>query len=98
MAQADEHGARAPFLQKFSPRFMENNEGLAAFLASDFHVLPAKLRANAGSKGLGNGFFGGEARGQKWRGHVVRKTIADLVGMQNALEESLPKTLVRSLD
>ena len=44
---------------------VQHDVGLAGFFAADFHVLPAQLRADAGAKGLGDGFLAGKARRQK---------------------------------
>src|SRR5438552_16654551 len=98
MAEADEHGARASGLQQLLAGLVQDHEGLAAFFAPDFHVLPAEFGADAGAEGFGNSLLGRKARGQEWGGGFVRKTIADFIGVQDALEESLAESLVGSVN
>ncbi len=90
--------APAALLEKSFPAVMEDDERLAGFFAANLHVLPAKLRANAGAEGLGNRLFRGESRRQMWRGVSVRETIRDFVRPQDASQKTLTKLLVRRPD
>ena len=62
MAEADENHASVSLRQQLFAGFVKDNEWLATFLASDFHVLPPELRADAGAEGLGDCLLGGETR------------------------------------
>ena len=63
VAQAEMNDPSGTLLQEFLTATVQNHKRLTAFLASHFHVLPAKLSANAGAEGLGNRLLGREARG-----------------------------------
>src|SRR5437660_10381749 len=65
VAQADEHDPSAARFQQFSSCLMQDNERFPALLASDLHILPAKLRADPCSECLRDRFFGCETRRQK---------------------------------
>ena len=77
---------------------MQDNKRLAALLAADLHIQPPKLGADARAECFGDGFLGSKPRRQKGRRHLIGKAILDLVRMQNAVQESLPKLLVRGLN
>jgi hypothetical protein len=66
VAQADQYHARVPLFQEPLAVAMQNHEGFTTFLAAYFHVLPAKLRADAGPERLGNRLFRRKTRSQKW--------------------------------
>ncbi len=85
-------------LQQLFPGRMQDYERFAAFLASDLHIVPAKLRADARAEGLGNGFLGRKTRRQERRRHAMRQAVADFVRVQNALQKSLAKPFVRGRD
>src|SRR5437660_6696717 len=77
---------------------MQNHKRFAALLTSYLHVVPAKLGANAGAERFRNGFLRCEPCGEKRGGHAMGKTIANLVRVQNAIQKSFTKALVRRLD
>ena len=77
---------------------MQHHEWLAGFLAPDFHVLPAQLRADAGAERLGNGLLGREPHGQERRGILVRETVGDFVRMQDTVHEPPAEFFVRRCD
>ena len=77
---------------------MQNHERFAAVFAPDFHVLPAKLRADAGAESFGNGFLACKPRRQKGRRGAVRQTVLDLAWVQNPTQEPLAKSLERGLN
>src|SRR5271168_2382191 len=55
VTQTDEDRASAAGKQQLLTVLVQDHVWLAALLACDFHVVPAKLRADSGSEGLGNG-------------------------------------------
>ena len=88
VAESEVDNAGAAAGEQLPGLVMEENEGFAGFLAADFDVLPAELGADAGAKGLGDGFFGGETRGEKRRGIFVGKAVGHFGGPEEAAEES----------
>ena len=98
VAQADKQSFRAAGLEQFFPLAVQDHERLAGFLAPDFHVLPAELRADAGAERLGNGLLGRESHGQERRGILVRETVGDFVRVQDAVHEPLAEFFVRRRD
>lgn len=76
---------------------MQDHERLAGFLAADFHVAPAELRADAGAKRLGNRLFRRKPRGDERRGIFVRQAVSDFVREQKTVEKPLAEPLVRRL-
>ena len=77
---------------------MQHHERFAGFLAADFDVPPAQLRANAGAERLGDGLFGRKAHGQKRRRLAMRKAVGDLVRQQNPADEAFAKFFMRRRD
>ena len=77
---------------------MQHHERFPGFLAPDFHVLPAKGRADAGAERLGNGLLGREPRREERRRVFVRETIGDFVRVQDAVHEPLAELFVRRGD
>src|SRR5256885_1047594 len=65
VTQAELEPRAAADFEKLLPAAVQDDEGLARFLAAHLHVLPTQLLANAGAERLGDRLLGGEPRGQK---------------------------------
>ena len=98
VAQADEQLPGLARFKQFLSRAVQHHERLAGFLPADFHVLPAKLRADAGAERLGNRLLGREPRRDKRRGMPVRQAIRHFIRQQNPLPEPLAEFLQRRRD
>src|SRR6266542_1180278 len=98
VAQAQMQAASTPLLHQAQAVAMQDDERFATRFATDFHVLPAKLFANAGSERLRDRFLGREPRSQEGGGTFVAETIRDLRRLENALEEPFPELLVSRLN
>jgi len=77
---------------------VQDYKRLAALLPPDFHVLPSQVRADARAEGFGDGLLGRKPCSQKRTWRAMRKAVADLAWVQNALQEPVAKFLIRSLD
>jgi len=98
VAQADEQLPRLARGKQFFSPAVHHHERLAGFLPADFHVLPAKLRADASAERLGNRLLGREPGGDKRRGILVRQAIGNFIRQQDPLSEPLAKFFQRRLD
>src|SRR6266496_3256999 len=98
VAQADQHRSPTARLRQLLPRLVQDHERLAALLAPDLHILPAKLRADPRAECLRDGLLRREPRRQEWRRRFVRQAISDFVRMQNPIQKALAKAFVRSLN
>ena len=95
MAEAEVQGAGVHLLEQKFAGVVEDDVGLAGFFAADFHVLPAKLAADAGAEGFGDGFLGGEASGEKGGRFLVGKAVRDFFGAEDALQKAFAEFFVR---
>jgi len=84
--------------EQFQALAVQDDVGFAGIFAANFHVVPAELRANAGAKGLGDGFLGRKSGGQKWAGNFVGETVGRFGGMKDAIEKSFAVPLARGFN
>ena len=84
--------------EQFQAFAIEDDEGFAGVFAANFHVAPAELRANAGAKGLGDGFLGRKSGGQKRAGEFVGETVGRFGGMKDAVQEPFAVPLARGFN
>jgi hypothetical protein len=84
--------------EKFLAFASEDNVRLAGFFAANFHIMPSERSADANAEGFGDGFLGGETRGDVWNGIRVREAVSGFFGDENALKEAAAMLLPNALD
>jgi len=70
---------------------MEAKIGLAGILTDDLNILPSQFRADAGSEGFAEGFFGRETGGEMDVSVSLAQTIILLGLKEKAIQKPLTK-------
>src|SRR5437016_9246144 len=98
VTQAELKPCATALLEKFRSVVVQDDEGLARFLAAHFHVLPSQLLSNSGAERFGDRLFRRKTRGEERRGISMGETIGDLDRAQDAIQKTLAKFFVGSAD
>ena len=77
---------------------VQNHVRLAGFAATDFHVMPTKLRPDTGAKSFCDGFLCRKSRGDILRGVLKCGAVGDFTRAQNALDERIAESFERRFD
>src|SRR5215472_6027840 len=77
---------------------MQDHKRLPALFPANFHVSPSQLRPNPSAKCFRNRLLRGEPGRQKWSWRFVGDAVADLVWMQDTIQEPVAKPVIRRLN
>jgi len=98
VAEAEVEVPTATLFEEAEPGAREPDVRLAGATAEDLDVLPAERMADAGTEGLRDGFFGGEARCQVGCRRLEGEAVRDFGGAKNAFQEAFAEPLMGGLD
>lgn len=95
VGEAEVGGRDTATLGEFQALAVENELRSAGIESPHLHVVPAEINADAGLKGFGGGFLGGEPGGEMWERIGMVETVFDLGFDEDSLREAFPELLVR---
>jgi len=93
VTQAEVNDAPATLGEETRAAVVQDDERLAGLFASDFQVLPAQLRTNAGPESFGDGFLRRKTRGEERAGIPVFQAVGDFGWAKDSLDKTVAEFL-----